>query len=95
MELNANHYLFLKQNLPLLTIFQNAIYERDMPNDESVLGLTEILWQDQSDGWEVGNSFRHIQNNNFLSWEITNNLSLVFVTDTYNFLSSDQSCPFL
>ena len=38
-----------------MQICQNAIYERDMPNDESVPGLTEIFWQHQSNGWEVGN----------------------------------------
>jgi len=30
---------------------KNAIYEREMPNNESVPGLTEILWQHRSDGW--------------------------------------------
>jgi len=34
---------------------KNAIYERDMPNDESVPGLTEILWKHSSDGWAVRN----------------------------------------
>ena len=33
---------------------QDAIYKREMPNDEAVPGLTEILWQDKQDGWEVG-----------------------------------------
>ena len=33
---------------------QDAIYKREMPNDEAVSGLTEILWQDKQDGWEVG-----------------------------------------
>jgi len=32
---------------------KNAIYERDMPNDKSVPGLTEILWQHRSEGWET------------------------------------------
>jgi len=31
---------------------KDAIYKREMPNDEAVPGLTEILWQDKQDGWE-------------------------------------------
>ena len=38
-----------------LMLCQNAIYEREMPNNESVPGLTEILWQHRSDGWAVRN----------------------------------------
>ena len=34
--------------------FQDAIFDRDTPNDKGVPGLTEVLWQHPSSGWEVG-----------------------------------------
>ena len=56
-QYRESYFFFTKLPLINIEICQNAIYERDMPNDKSVPGLTEILWQHRSDGWEVGNYY--------------------------------------